>query len=287
MKLSGSGPAQHSGWATAGWAYGENVDLVIPKHSYAPMYSKGDRFYENKENYSSSEINDEGVEFNEQNRTLTVNKISGLLNVNSQDLKNNYSTFQIKICTYKMFEDEAIISKVLWSAKATIINGELYLEGGFDSSDFINSSRGDSKMFKINGVSKSIILDKNINIDNVCVQVSGDGGNLGIGVTDEYAPDLESTNGKLLIYNLQKDTQFNFELFNTSETIGATLTKNTQNKSVDEIAILSLDGKTIKSNKLSGDNEIPSISIADLPSGAYLYLVKSGNDYFSKKFIKN
>ena len=284
VRCDGSNSNQRSGWSTNGWSWGSNVDYLAPNFSFAPMYSKGNPYFENKENLTAGTFNDQGIDFDEKSRTISIKNINAFLQVNSQDLKNNFSTFQVKIYTFVMHGEESVPSKMLWSAKASIINGELFLEGNFNHSDFKNNSKDMNKIFSIDNITKSIHLDESINIEDVCVQVSGDGGNYGIGVSDEYSPNLESSEGLSMINEIESNTNFNFITYIENETISSRITKNSENKKVEEVLIMSLDGRIIiKENIL---NEITSVNISDLQPAPYLYVIRIGDEYFSKKFIK-
>ncbi len=278
-----------NGWANTslGWAWGENVDYETPNYSFAPMYRNDLTTDVDIKNYTGATLNDEGVIFNEKNNSISIKNMNGFLKVSTEDLKNTFSTFQINVFTFKMVGDNAVPVKTLWKAKATIVNGELLLEGNFSASDFTNTSTENNKMFSIDGVSKEILIDKSISMENVSVEVSGDGGNFGIGVSNTYAPDLSTKEGQQIIKNIEAKTELNFDVINTTEKVNVFVTKNTGGKVIEEISILNLNGTTVKSRKVSIDEKNNfELATYDMPKGVYLVVLRSGSEYFSKKIIK-
>lgn len=275
-----------SGWAQCGWSYGENVDSLPAFFSFVPMKSIGVQKPENDENYTYSGLTDNGIEFNSSNRTISIRNLVGRLNVQSLDIANSYSTFQIEIYTYRVTNGEPVKSNVLWRAKASIINGELFLEGDFQDSEFHSTIQEPSYEYSIQGINKSFVLPNGINIDNVCVEISGDGGNLGRGVAKEFAANLDSEKGRILVNKMQSEINFDFNLSQSDKIISASIATNSLDKVIDEISIVSLSGQLVKSKNHNSSNDEIIIDISDIPSGVYLFMIKSGDEYYSKKFIK-
>jgi hypothetical protein len=284
-RCDGNNSNQRSGWAQCGWNWGENVDLVNPIYSFSPMLSIDEAKFENEENLTAAELNDNGIEFDEFSRAISISNLNGFLRVNSKDLKNNFSTFQILVYTFKIINGETVKDQLLWKAKATILNGELLLEGNFSQNEFSNKSNFNDAYFAINNVSKKIYVPTDINIENVTVEVSGDGGNLGIGISDNYAPDLNSTEAQAIVNEIQKSNDFNFNVYVENDILNAQILIGHNNINISEIQIISLSGQKFSSN-FSFDGEKYSTDISKLNSGAYLILFKKDNKFYSKKFIK-
>jgi hypothetical protein len=277
---------QRIGWAQSGWSFGENVDALLPVYSVAPMYSKGTPTFENATNFTGATLNDEGITYNEATRSISINNLNGFLRVASTDLKNNYSTFQIKVATYKGDRENPTHQRVIWSAKATIINGNLLLEGNFAQGDFQSYSEGNDKIFTISDISKVVSIPAGIDIANVLVEVSGDGGNLGMGITDKYAPNMASAEGAALKAQMQNETMFNFTVAQAQDEMIARIDRNVTDVKIDEVTIMSLDGKTLASRKVAasetGDIHMSTNGIAN---GVYLLMMRAGTEYYSKKVV--
>lgn len=281
-KANGSNANQRSGWAQCGWSWGENVDLVPAFFSFAPMFSKGEQKFENEANYTGAELNDDGINFNENTRTISIQNLNGFLRIISDDLLNSYTTFQINVYTFEMDGEEAIPVQTLWHAKASIINGALILEDNFQSSDFTDNSSGGTIEYGINAINKSVSISASIDIEEVCVEISGDGGNSGMGIPNNYTPTLSSEE----IDKIKSNVKFDFNLIVNNEIVKANITTNTSLKVINELSIVSLTGVVIKSKKILGKDDELSLGISDLPNGVYLLMIKSDDEYYSKKFFK-
>jgi len=281
-----AGGGSGSGWSQCGWKHGEDVDLLPPFFNFAPMKSIGVQKSENDENYTYSGLADNGIEYNESNRTISINNLNGKLLVRSMDLINSYSTFQVEIYTFEIIDGQTIKSTTLWKAKATIVNGELLLEGDFTLSEFQDRRNGNNKEFGIQSVNKRFVLAQNINIENVCVEVSGDGGNLGGGITPKYAPNMDSEEGQIFIDNLKSEVQFDFNILLKDDVVTGFVTTNNLEKVINEISVVSLSGQVLKVRKDDLSREELTFNVSDLSSGVYLFMIKSGDEYYSKKFFK-
>jgi len=281
-----AGGGSGSGWSQCGWKHGEDVDLLPPFFNFAPMKSIGVQKSENDENYTYSGLADNGIEYNESNRTISINNLNGKLLVRSMDLINSYSTFQVEIYTFEIIDGQTIKSTTLWKAKATIVNGELLLEGDFTLSEFQDRRNGNNKEFGIQSVNKRFVLAQNINIENVCVEVSGDGGNLGGGITPKYAPNMDSEEGQIFIDNLKSEVQFDFNILLKDDVVTGFVTTNNLEKVINEISVVSLSGQVLKVRKDDLSREELTFNVSDLSSGVYLFMIKSVDEYYSKKFFK-
>lgn len=282
-RADGNNWNQRSGWASCGWSWGDDVDLLEPRYSFAPMYSDGALSFENPENLTAATLNDNGIDFDESSRMITIKSMNGFLKVSSTDIRNNYSTFQIKVATFTGNGDATKIKQVLWYAKASILNGELYLEGNFSESDFKNNSNHYDQIFTISDLTKGIRVPNDIDIEEVFVEVSGDGGNLGIGISDNYAPNLDTEKGAQLIAKM--GTGFNFSLVSSYDEITACLFEPGDIR-IDEVMIVALTGAVTISRKISaGETSEIRMNTSGLTSGAYLFMLRAGSDFYSKKFI--
>lgn len=281
-----SGGGSGSGWSKCGWKHGEDVDFLPSFFNFAPMKAIGIQKSENDENYTYSGLADNGIEYNELTRTISIDNLNGKLLISSLDLLNSYSTFQVEIYTFEIINGEPVKSTSLWKAKASIINGKLFLEGNFIQSDFQDRTTGNNYEFGIQGVHKQYILPNNINIENVCVEVSGDGGNLGGGISDKYAPNLDSSEGRIFVDELKKDITFDFNVLLKNGSVTGFVTTNNHEKIIDEISILSLSGQVLKTMKVDLARTEMTVDVSAYSSGVYLFMMKSGDEYYSKKFFK-
>lgn len=281
-----AGGGTGNGWASCGWSWGENVDNLQSSYSFAPMKSIGSPKPENDENLTFSELSDKGIDFDASARLISINNLIGKLKISSTDFRNSFSTIQIEIYTFIIIDGEPVRSKSLWKAKASILNGKLFVEGGFSPRDFNNTSDGSFAQFEINNVSKNYTLPSEINIEDVCVEVSGDGGNLGNGISQKYAPNFSSEEGRNFLDDQTSEVFFDFNVIVNNGYVNALITKNSDEIELSEISIISLSGQTISSKGNIFENNDLRLDINDLPSGVYLLMIKSADTYYSKKFFK-
>lgn len=281
-----SGGGSGSGWSQCGWKHGEDVDFLPSFFNFAPMKAIGIQKSENDENYTYSGLADNGIEFNESNRTISIDNLNGKLLVRSLDIFNSYSTFQVEIYTFEIINGEPVKSTSLWKAKASIINGKLFIEGNFNQTEFQDRRNGNNYEYGIQGVRKQYVLPDNINIESVCVEVSGDGGNLGGGISPKYAPNLDSEEGRIFTDNLKENVKFDFNVLLKDGFVTGFVTTNNFEKVINEVSILSLSGQVLKTTKVDIARAEMTIDVSDLSSGVYLFMMKSGEEYYSKKFFK-
>ncbi len=281
-----SGGGSGNGWSSCGWQHGTDTDLLPPFFDFTPMKANGVAKSENDENYTYSGLADDGIHFNKENRKISIINLKGKLAVHSSDIHNSYSTVQIEIYTFRINDGKPIKENSLWKAKATIINGKLFVEGEFYKSDFKNMTTADSSIYLIEGISKEYTLPENIKLENVCIKVSGDGGNFGRGISSEYSPNLNSEEGRIFIKELKSEITFDFKILMQENFVTALITKNSSKKLINEVYIVSLSGQKVLTKKINKDDLRLNIDISTIPSGIYLYMIKSGNEYYSKKFIK-
>jgi hypothetical protein len=280
----GANSNKRMGWAQRGWSWGEDVDALLPHYSMVPMYSKGVPAPGNPENFTAATLNDQGINYDANTRVISIKNLSGFLRVASSDLKNDYSTFQIKVATFKGEGEDAKLVRTIWSAKAMIMNGQLLLEGNFTAAEFECFSDGNDKVYTLTDISKDIVIPAGIDISTVCVRVSGDGGNLGIGIPEVYAP--ASPEAADLQAQMLNGTSFNFNIGQANDEMIARISNNEAKITIDEVMLMTLDGKVMASRKVSA-NETGEIKMSTngLANGSYLFMLKSKDQYFSKKFI--
>jgi hypothetical protein len=83
--------------------------------------------------------------------------------------------------------------------------------------------------------------------------------------------------------SLEENTALNVNVF--PNPTNETLTVNS-NLEIENIAIISLDGKIVKTQQCNGTSK--EINVSDLNSGSYIYEVKTTNGFVSRKtFVKN
>jgi hypothetical protein len=83
--------------------------------------------------------------------------------------------------------------------------------------------------------------------------------------------------------SIEEEVALNFNVF--PNPTNETLTVNS-NLEIENIAIISLDGKIVKTQPINGTSQ--EINVSDLNSGTYIYEVKTVNGFVSRKtFVKN
>jgi hypothetical protein len=213
---------------------------------------------------------------------VSIENLTAFLSVNSLDFKNDYATLQFKIFTESVKDGQSIPLKTLWSAKVTIVNGQLLLEGDFTNSDFVNNSNGSEINYSLKKATKTIQIDEGVDFETLVVEMAGDGGNLGMGAK-YYAPNLMSSiEGEAIKNKIVAETNFNFDIINKTKEIEINITKNNINSKIEEAIILTYDQKEVKSIEL---NNSQIINVSDLSKGAYFVRYLIGGNYYLKKFI--
>ena len=271
------------GWANGGWQRGEDVSMIPSVLSYSPMIASKNGA---KKNYTRDGYKGDAIVFDEVNRTISIKNLTAYLTISSTDLKNDYSTIQFKIFSEVIKNGQSVPVKTLWSAKASIINGELVLEGDFKQGEFSKSVVLDETTFSLAQTTKTIHISDDVDFESLVVDLSGDSGNLGMGAPEATLPNLSSIEGKKVIENIQAETSFNFDVINKKSTIELNITKNTIAQSIEEVCILTFEGNVVKPISLSANNSSQIVNVADLTSGkAYLVRYLIDGNYYTKKFI--
>jgi hypothetical protein len=267
--------------AALGFKWGDNTDQIPSDFSFSPMI----RSKTNGANKMQTSYKGDAAEFDAQNRTITIKNLTAHLGILSQDLKNDYATVQFKIFTESVKDGIGTPLKTIWSAKASIVNGQLLLEGDFTTSEFLNASTGNDINYTLNKTTKTIHIDESVDFETLVFETSGDAGNLGMGVTDKYVPNFSSIEGQEIKHKILAETKFNFDISNKSKEIEINVTKNELNSTIEEAVILNYAQEKVKSiTALNADNT-QIVSTSDLSKGTYFVRYLINGNYYMKKFI--
>jgi hypothetical protein len=268
------------GWAYNGWSRGEVVESILPSLSFSPIV-----FSQNEKNISRDGYKGDGIVFDEINRTITIKNLTAFLNINSKDLRNDFATLEFKIFSEKIVNGESVPVQTLWNAKFSILNGELALEGDFKASDFSNTSVGNNVYYSLNKTTKVIHIDESVDFKSLVVDMAGDNGNLGNGVTEKFAPHLTLNEINNLKDKVETASDFNFDIKKGENEIKVDITKNTTNASISEVAIVSFDNKSEKVLELSNVSGSQVVNTNNLAAGSYYLRYLINGNYYMKKFI--
>jgi len=167
----------------------------------------------------------------------------------------------------------------------SLINGELLLEGDFSKNNFTNNSNGNEISYTLNTLTKTIKIADDVDFNSLVVEMSGDNGNLGMGVANNFAPNMSSPEGLAIKNNIVSETNFNFDVVNKSQQIEVNITKNKTNAKLEEATIVAFDGTSVKTIELSANKNSQVVNVSDLSSGAYFVRYLIDGNYYLKKFI--
>jgi hypothetical protein len=270
------------GWANGGWSRGGLTTLIPSDLSFSPMIIPQKQAIESttKDSYKG-----DGIVFDEINRTVTIKNLTGFLSISSLDLKNDFSTLQFKIFSETVINGVSIPQKNVWQAKVSLINGELLLEGDFSKDDFTNNSTKNEISYALNTTTKTIKIANNVDFNSLVVEMSGDNGNMGMGVVENFVPNMSSPEGLAIKNHILSETNFNFDVVNKSTEIEINITKNKTNTKIEEATILAFDGKAIRSIELPSNKSSQLVNVSNLSSGAYFVRYLIDGNYYLKKFI--
>ncbi len=271
------------GVANNGFTYGENTMLINPTYSFSPMIISKNNV---SKNTVTNSYRGDGILFDAVNHTITFKNLTADLGVSSKDLENDFTTLQFKIFSESIKDGQSTILKTIWSAKASIINGQLLLEGDFTPNEFSLVANKKGINYNLNKTTKTLHIDESVDFETLVVEMSGDGGNLGMGITNKYAPNFSSIEGEMIKNKIIAETNFNFDITNKSKEIEISVTKNNLNRPIEEIAILSYNQEKVKSiNFTLSNNKSQVINTSSLSSGAYFVRYLINGNYYMKKFI--
>lgn len=103
-------------------------------------------------------------------------------------------------------------------------------------------------------------------------------------MSEKYLPNFASAEGQAIKNKMLDQANFNFDIVKKSEDLEVNITKNTNNSKIEEAAIVSFTGETIKSINVS-ENKSQVVNVSDLSKGAYFIRYLINGNYYSKKFV--
>ncbi|MCX8525871.1 T9SS type A sorting domain-containing protein [Chryseobacterium formosus] len=244
-----------------------------------------------EENIEESEITADATIFDPGSHTVVIPNISGKIKL----VKNNGFYSDIRFSVWKpnddnvnMVQDEKMDeSEILSRLSIKLTDDGLIFKGDLVSeelkSKFTVVDNGREIYVVFNDVSLKIPVDSNIALEDIAVEIEGDG-----------APDTKSNMAKmsnstdLAISN----NDFKFKVYPnpTSDFINIEYSNN-QSSGQTNISIYSLSGVKMKdvfaeiSNR--GKSQSIKVDISSYPKGVYLILVDNNGKKLSKQIIKN
>lgn len=295
-----NGVKQHSN-PFNGWCSGMNAKYDISDYSAAPyMMPDEEHGYDPNVYYNESEITVNEIVFNEESHAVELNDINGYLDIYSPNMPDDYNVVMITayLDDYSSVDDSTWVDStgtvhlpILWQAKAFMYDGQLVFEGDFEASDFNEESGSDGSRFTASNLNKTISIADDIDLDNVIIEVSTDGGSIALGVPEKFAISQNKPGVTSITNNI-----------NTTIKVGMSITPNpaTNNFSLDfynkkacnyELMIISLEGKLIKNlgkgSLNANEHKIKNFPIADLANGVYfVQMITDKGEKYSKKLIK-
>ncbi len=269
------------GYAFNTWARGYDASLIEADLSCTPIIKAKDEVQKNgtRDGYKG-----DAVIFDEQKRSITIKNLTAYIAAAAQDLRNEFSTLQFKIFTERVENGVSIPLETIWSAKMSLVNGELLLEGDFKKSDFSNTSNENEVSYALNQITKTISIAEGIDFNSLVVEMSGDSGNLGRGISKKYAPALTTAEGLEIKNRMLSEVNFNFDIINKVKELEINITKNDLNSKIEEATITTFNGELVKSLQASTDKPL-SVDVSNLSKGAYFINYLIDGNYYSKKFI--
>lgn len=180
--------------------------------------------------------------------------------------------------TIRFIQDTLICeNKVLWRGKAIIKGGKLIVEGKFDMNDFKFSSTGGVSIATMTNLEKNIPIDKNINLDDIVINISSHGfGKKSYQFINDYKETEQAINeGKI---------QFNTTLNKRLELVNIAFTL-LQNNEVT-VSILDNNGEllnTVYTGKVNANTQMQfDVDVKDLIRQGFIIIritLSNGTNY--------
>lgn len=184
----GSNVIEYGGFdGTDYWYAGYDVTFKRAVQSYYPMI-----FYKNGINrYTETGCNVKRTVFDFKNHKIRIYDINGIINLQTNDPINDFSSVVISL-TKKTdsddeFSDEVYMKNLISSSKIFVNNGILQLKGLIKKEMISIKKSGQliSASFSVPLLEIDVPID--IDLNEVSVNIGVDNGNLGFGISDKFA----------------------------------------------------------------------------------------------------
>lgn len=139
--------------------------------------------------------------FNEDNHTIEIRDMKGMLTMNAQDIANDFSAFTISV-TYEpqsyaesedpYDEENQYMENLIWSSTAMLNNGRVVMTGALSNASFqvVKNDGSQSEIAVAVNIDELIIpIPADIDLDDVSINFGVDVGNLGYGISEKFAVD--------------------------------------------------------------------------------------------------
>ncbi len=243
-----------------------------------------------EENVEESEVKTGAAVFDENSHSIIIPNISGKIKLQ----KNNgyYSDLRFSIWrpnddSVNLIEDETVDdSEILHKIAIKLTDKGLIFNGDLVDEDFKSKFKvvddGKEIYVEFTEVSLKIAIDPNISLNDLAVQIEGDG-----------APDTESNVAKMIQNtDLSTTNDYKFSVYpNPAANFVNVEFLNSVSNATTNIRLYNLLGEEIQNiyngNINKGKLKSLKIDISSLPIGTYLLLIDSGGKKLTKKIIKN
>lgn len=263
--------------AVTGWSCGRgypNSDMFYDMMQYQPMPPN--------DTVERVSVSSSSIDF--LPHKIKINNVLGFIEA-KDDMKAYY---QVRIWVpnhdlQKSIEDTIIDdNEVIWNGKVTIIDNQMILEGGFYNEKFDESMNGNKKRVSFNGKNFNIHLPNSVDVDDVVVVITADGGYNEQKALRKAAESTETAiqNGDIKFDVFPNPTISEFNVNFKSKVDGKITVKlynitgqliqnvHDQNGKKDEEITVKVDTKSL-----------------NIPKGVYFVFVEDGSQTYIKKIV--
>lgn len=242
------------------------------------MQQLDDSTYTDTSGREESQIDYDGVSFNQLNNTITLSNIHGFMSCSMADFKSEF-----KIVIWKPRHENDTVpndSNTKWTASASLVNGQLQLFN-LNAADFLLSTSGATSTVTVNNFSKSIAFPAELNVGGLAVSVISDG-------RDYYAAPMNKVVTATEKAIDAKDISMKVY---PNPAVDQLFVSFSQKENTDiQIYILDMSGRLVKQIPVSSNGSGVynfSVDLAHLSKGVYTISILSGKRLYMKQFVKD
>jgi hypothetical protein len=170
-----------------------------------------------------------------------------------------------------------------------INNGKLLFEGNFKAEHFVTNGNNEMDEVKVNIKSMDIIIPKNIDMNNISVNMGLDNGNLGIGVSSKFRVDNKNSAHQISKSSVIEE-EFSFTGYPNPNSGRFTVHLKLPTTQQIEVSVFNSNGSLIKSlYKGEAKKEAPIEIKADLSAllpGVYFLKLSTPDKVLVRKLLK-